>query len=227
MPSIVLECEAILFDMDGTLVDSRALVERMWLRWADRRGVSPEAILAVAHGRRTFEAMQIVAPQFATPAEAAQLDAEEEEEAREHGGETAVPGAASLLAALPPERWAIVTSALADIARRRVAGVGLPVPRVLVGAADVVAGKPDPEGYLRAAEALGFAARRCVIVEDAPPGVQAGRAAGGVVLGILTTYRTLRDCVALLSDLRSIEIETSNASGALRLRITASGRAED
>jgi sugar-phosphatase len=227
MPSIVLECEAILFDMDGTLVDSRALVERMWLRWADRRGVSPEAILAVAHGRRTFEAMQIVAPQFATPAEAAQLDAEEEEEAREHGGETAVPGAASLLAALPPERWAIVTSALADIARRRVAGVGLPVPRVLVGAADVVAGKPDPEGYLRAAEALGFAARRCVIVEDAPAGVQAGRAAGAVVVGILTTYRTLCDCVALLSDLRSIEIETSNASGALRLRITASGRAED
>jgi mannitol-1-/sugar-/sorbitol-6-phosphatase len=227
MRSIVLECEAILFDMDGTLVDSRALVERMWLRWADRRGVSPEAILAVAHGRRTLETMQIVAPQFATPAEAAQLDAEEEEEAREHGGETAVPGAAALLAALPPERWAIVTSALADIARRRVAGVGLPVPRVLVGAADVVAGKPDPEGYLRAAEALGFAARRCVIVEDAPPGVQAGRAAGGVVLGILTTYRTLRDCVALLSDLRSIEIETSNPSGALRVRITASGRAED
>ena len=137
MPSVVLQCDAVLFDMDGTLVDSRALVERMWLRWAERRRVSPEAILAVAHGRRTLETMQIVAPQFATPEEAAQLDAEEEEEAREHGGETAVAGAASLLRALPAARWAIVTSAVGDIARRRVAGVGLPVPHVLVGAADV------------------------------------------------------------------------------------------
>ena len=109
----------------------------MWLRWAVRRGVSPTAILAVAHGRRTLETMQLVAPQFATPEEAAELDAEEEEEAREHGGETAVAGAALLLSALPITRWAIVTSADADIARRRVAGVGLPVPRLLIGAGDV------------------------------------------------------------------------------------------
>ena len=194
---MLLDCDAVLFDMDGTLVDSRALVERMWLRWAERRGVSPDAILAVAHGRRTLETMQIVAPQFATPEEAARLDAEEEEEAREHGGETAVPGAASLLTALPADRWAIVTSAVADIARRRVAGVGLPVPHVLVGAADVTVGKPDPEGYLRAARALGFDPARCVVVEDTPAGVQAGRAAGAQVVGMLTTYPTLDDCVAL------------------------------
>jgi mannitol-1-/sugar-/sorbitol-6-phosphatase len=219
MRPVLLDCDAILFDMDGTLVDSRALVERMWLRWAERRSVSADAILAVAHGRRTLETMQIVAPEFATPEEAAQLDAEEEEEAREHGGETAVPGAASLLHALPRDRWAIVTSAVADIARRRVAGVGLPVPGVLVGAADVARGKPDPEGYQRAATALGFDLRRCVIVEDTPAGVQAGRAAGARVVGILTTYPALEDCVALVSDLTGIEVGASNASGALRLRI--------
>ena len=216
---MLLDCDAILFDMDGTLVDSRALVERMWLRWAERRGVSPDAILAVAHGRRTLETMQIVAPQFATPEEAARLDAEEEEEAREHGGETAVPGAAALLKALPADRWAIVTSAVADIARRRVAGVGLPVPHVLVGAADVTMGKPDPEGYLRAARALGFEAAHCLVVEDTPAGVQAGRAAGARVVGMLTTDPTLGDCVALVSNLRSIDVAVANASGALQLRL--------
>jgi sugar-phosphatase len=224
-PSVVLDCDAVLFDMDGTLVDSRALVERMWLRWAERRGVSPAAILAVAHGRRTLETMQLVAPQFATPEEAAQLDEEEEEEGREHGGETAVPGAASLLEALPVARWAIVTSADADIARRRVAGVGLPVPGLLIGAADVQVGKPDPEGYRRAAYALGFEPGRCVVVEDTPAGVQAGRAAGARVVGMLTTYEELEDCEALVRDLRSIQVAPPNPSGALRLEIAADLRA--
>ena len=216
---MILDCDAVLFDMDGTLVDSRALVERMWLRWAERRGVSPHAILAVAHGRRTLETMQIVAPQFATPDEAAQLDADEEEEARAHGGETAVRGAASLLHAIPPARWAIVTSAVAGIARRRVAGVGLPVPPVLVGAEDVLAGKPDAEGYRRAADALGFSPARCVVVEDTSAGVQAGHAAGARVVGVLTTYPRLDGCVAVVPDLRSIAVVRSESPGALRLRI--------
>jgi mannitol-1-/sugar-/sorbitol-6-phosphatase len=224
MPSVLFDCDAVLFDMDGTLVDSRALVERMWLRWAERRGVSPAAILAVAHGRRTLETMQIVAPQFATPEEAAQLDAEEEEEGREHGGESAIAGAASLLGALPIERWAIVTSADADIARRRVAGVGLPVPRLLIGAADVQVGKPDPEGYRRAAHALGVEPARCVVVEDTPAGVRAGRAAGARVVGMLTTYPSLDDCDALVHDLRSIHVALPNPSGVLRLKIAAAAR---
>ena len=227
MPPVVLDCDAVLFDMDGTLVDSRALVERMWLRWAERRGVSATAILAVAHGRRTLETMQLVAPQFATPEEAAQLDAEEEEEAREHGGETAVAGAASLLHALPAARWAIVTSADAEIARRRVAGVGLPVPRLLIGAADVQIGKPDPEGYRRAAHALGVEPARCVVVEDTPAGVQAGRAAGARVIGMLTTYAALDDCDALVRDLRLIQVAPPNASGVLRLQIAAEGARPD
>ena len=219
MAHVFLDCDAILFDMDGTLVDSARSSSVCGCAGPSGAASSPDAILAVAHGRRTVETMQIVAPQFATPEEAAQLDAEEEEEAREHGGEAAVAGAASLLGKLPADRWAIVTSALADIARRRVAGVGLPVPRVLVGAADVVAGKPHPEGYGRAAHALGFDPARCVVIEDTPAGVQAGRAAGATVVGLLTTYTALDDCVVLVPDLRHVEVLTADASGALRLRV--------
>jgi mannitol-1-/sugar-/sorbitol-6-phosphatase len=218
MPNIALECAAVLFDMDGTLVDSRELVERMWLRWAARRGVTPEAILALAHGRRTLETMQLVAPEFATPEEATRLDEEEEEEARLHGGETAIPGAASLLSGLPPERWAVVTSAVRDIALRRIAAVGLPAPRLLIGATDVKAGKPDPEGYLRAAAALGLGPAECVVVEDTPAGVEAGRRAGATVVGMLTTYATLENCAVCVPDLRAVAVRVDH-SGRLRLHV--------
>jgi sugar-phosphatase len=209
--------------MDGTLVDSRALVERMWLRWAERRGVSAQAILEVAHGRRTLETMQLVAPQFATPEEAAALDQEEEEEARAHGGESAVPGAAALLAGLPADRWAVVTSALRDIARRRIVGVGLPEPRLLIGAADVTRGKPDPEGYLRAAEQLACDPARCVVLEDTPAGVEAGGAAGALVIGVLTTYATLDGCVATVRDLASIEVVARGGHAGVRLALRTPG----
>jgi sugar-phosphatase len=225
LPTLAFDCDAVLFDMDGTLVDSRALVERMWLRWADRRGVSPAAILAVAHGRRTLETMQIVAPQFATLEEAMQLDREEEEEARTHGGETAVPGSAALLATLPSNRWAVVTSAVREIALRRIVGVGLPAPGVLIGAADVTRGKPDPEGYELAAAAVGCDPARCVVIEDTPAGVEAGRAAGAIVIGMLTTYDTLDGCEALVPDLRAIRVGGGSSPG-LRLHVTvAVGRA--
>jgi sugar-phosphatase len=220
MANIVLGCAAVLFDMDGTLVDSRELVERMWLRWAARRHVSPEAILAVAHGRRTLETMQLVAPEFATPEEAARLDEEEEEEARLHGGETAILGAASLLSRLPPERWAVVTSAVRDIALRRIAAVGLPAPRLLIGATDVNAGKPDPEGYRRAAEGLGLRPADCVVVEDTPAGVEAGRRAGAAVVGMLTTYPALENCVVCVRDLRAI---TARVDRSRRLRLHVQG----
>jgi sugar-phosphatase len=209
----VYECDAVLFDMDGTLVDSREIVERMWVRWADEHGLPREAILAVAHGRRTLETIQLIAPQLATPEEAARLDALE---ALEDGGEVPVPGAAALLAALPPHRWAVATSAGRDLARRRIAGVGLPVPDVLIGADMVVSGKPDPEGYRQAAAALGVAPERCVVFEDTPAGVQAGRAAGAVVIGLLTTYTTLTGCDALVRDLAAVRAEVT-PGGRIRL----------
>jgi sugar-phosphatase len=215
--SLVFDCDAVLFDMDGTLADSRALVEMMWLRWAERRGVSPETILAVAHGRPTFDTMRLVAPDIATPGEAAALDAEE---AAEEGGEIQVPGAAALLAALPSDRWAVVTSAFHSIARDRLARVGLPVPRVLLGADDVRRGKPDAEGYLEAARRLGVSADRSVVFEDTQPGVDAGRAAGARVIGLRTTYPSLDDCDVLVTDLREVGVAPAMDGWAIRIVVT-------
>jgi sugar-phosphatase len=212
----IVDCDAVLFDMDGTLVDSREIVERLWLRWAAEHGLSADAILAVAHGRRTLETMQLVAPHLATPEEAARLDALE---AHEEGHETAVPGAAALLSALPPDRWAVVTSAGRKLAAARLAGVGLPVPRVLVGADDVVRGKPSPEGYLRAAGLFGVAPERCVVMEDTPAGAQAGRAAGARVIGLRTTFPSVDGCDFLVRDLRAIRVADTLSAAPIRLMI--------
>ncbi len=217
MSGASFDVQAVLFDMDGTLVDSRAIVERMWLLWAAQHNLDPKAILAVAHGRRTLETMQLVAPDLATLDEAARLDALEEQQ---EGGETAVPGAAELLLALPSDRWAVVTSAPYHLARRRIAGVGLPLPRVLVGAYDVKMGKPDPEGYVLAARQLGVDVSRTIVFEDTPPGVAAGRAAGARVIGMTTTHRTLDHCDALVADLRGIRVD-HGADGTFLLTVPA------
>jgi sugar-phosphatase len=201
MTSTNFDCDAVLFDMDGTIVDSRQIVERTWIRWATEHAIPVQTALAQAHGRRTLETMRLLAPHLATEAEAARLDAEE---AEEDGGETAIAGAYDLLSALPAARWAVVTSAGRALALRRIAGVGLPVPRVLVGADDVAVGKPSPEGYLRAAERLGVEANRCVVFEDTPAGAEAGRAAGARVIGLATTFATVPHCDLLVRDLRDV-----------------------
>jgi sugar-phosphatase len=216
MSATVFDCDAVLFDMDGTLVDSRHIVERMWILWATEHGLSVEAALALAHGRRTLETMELLAPHLATPEEAARLDALE---AEQDGGETAMPGASRLLSALPAHRWAVVTSAARVLAWRRIGSVGLPSPPVLVGADDVVVGKPSPEGYLQAAARLGVDARRCVVIEDTPAGVEAGRSAGAKVIGLETTYPTLSHCEALVSDLRAVRTEAPAGGWAIRLVI--------
>ncbi len=218
MTQTILDCDALLFDMDGTLVDSRQIVEATWLSWAAEHALSAEAVLAVAHGRRTLETMQLVAPHLATPDEAARLDARE---AELEGHETPIAGAAALLAALPPERWAVVTSAGHRLARSRLAAVGLPAPRVLVGADDVARGKPAPDGYLQAALALGASPARCVVFEDAPAGAQAGRAAGATVVGLCTTFATVDGCDYLVGDLRGVRAAPrGRGSTALRLFLT-------
>ncbi len=216
MNSTVFDCDAVLFDMDGTIVDSRHIVERMWVVWATEHGLSVDAALALAHGRRTLETMELIAPHLATPEEAARLDALE---AEQEGGEIAIPGASDLLSALPASRWAVVTSAGRALALRRMASVGLPSPLVLVGADDVVAGKPSPEGYLQAAERLGAEAWRCVVIEDTPAGAEAGRSAGARVIGLATTFTTLPHCDVLVSDLRAVRAEAPADGWAIRLVI--------
>jgi sugar-phosphatase len=216
MPETAFECDAVLFDMDGTLVDSRQLVERMWLRWADEHGLPHALVLAHAHGRRTLDTMRLIAPDLASPEEAARLDALESVEEQQGGGVVAVPGAAALLACLPASRWAVVTSAAHDLALSRIASVGLPTPSVLIGAENVRRGKPAPDGYATAALRLGIPPERAIVIEDTPPGVEAGRAAGARVIGLQITYPSLDGCEIVVPDLRAIRV-TPAVEGAIRL----------
>ena len=217
---VVIECDALLIDMDGTLVDSTAVVERHWGAWAARHAINLADVLRVSHGRPTIETLRLVAPHLATVEEAAQLDAGE---AGDSDGLRSVGGAQELLASLPPDRWAIVTSAGRALATRRLQAASLPVPDVLVTPDDVPFGKPSPMGYLEAARLLGAALARSIVIEDAPVGVQAGRAAGAIVIGVTTTFPTLPDCDYLVPDLRSIRIVESTSSG-LRVEVNGGAR---
>lgn len=181
-----LVCEAVLFDLDGTLVDSAEIIERLWGEWAARHSLNVRDILAISHGRPAEETMRLVAPHLPNLKEeaAARLRAEEQHS----DGLRAISGAKRLLNSLPPNRWAIVTSCTQKLAEVRLRTVGLPVPAVVISQESVPLGKPHPDGYLEAARILGWAPRNCLVVEDAPVGVEAGRAAGMRVLGVTTTF---------------------------------------
>lgn len=183
---VEIHCAAVLFDLDGVLVDSRAVIERIWRAWAERHHVDADHLLSIAHGRRTRETLQEVAPQLAVDAEVDWLDSAE---VRDVAGLVEVPGARRLLASLPTDAWAIVTSCHLLLAERRLRAAGIPFPDVIVTSENVSAGKPAPEGYLLGAKRLGRAPDQCVVFEDAPPGVAAGRAAGARVVGVSTTHR--------------------------------------
>jgi sugar-phosphatase len=176
---------AICFDMDGTLVDSTVVVERHWRRFADRHGLDAESFLGQVHGIRTSDAIATVAPWLDARAEAERLDAGEADDV---DGLRPVPGAGRLLAALPDDAWAVVTSAGRTLARARLQAAGLPVPRILVCSEDTPAGKPAPDCYLAAARRLQAIPGDCLVVEDVPAGIEAARAAGMPVVGITTTH---------------------------------------
>lgn len=181
-----LACDAVLFDLDGTLVDSAKVVERLWAEWAARHSLNVDDILAISHGRRAEDTMRLVAPHLKTLKEEAAARLREEELQSE--GLVAVAGAETLLSHIPQTRWAIVTSCTRTLAEARLRCVGLPVPAVVISQESVPLGKPHPDGYLEAARILGWTPRNCLVVEDSPIGVEAGRAAGMRVLGVTTTY---------------------------------------
>jgi sugar-phosphatase len=213
-PVALVTCDAVLFDMDGTLVDSTAVVERQWARWAARRGIDVAAILAVSHGRPTLETLALVAPHWATPEEAEAID---DEEAGESDGIGPVAGARALASALPAGRWGVVTSAGRALARSRLAAAGLPIPAVLITPEDAWPGKPDPAGYLEAAKRLSVRPDRCVVFEDAPVGVQAGLAAGATVIGMTTTFSRLEGCAYRVGDFSEIRLVLAGPSLCLEL----------
>jgi len=171
--------------MDGTLVDSTKAVVAQWGRWAARHGIPLADILAISHGVQALDTMRKLAPHIASEAEAERFTREEESH---EDGVVAVSGALAFVAQLPPERWAVVTSAPRSLAFMRLAAAGFPRPRLLIAPDDVARGKPDPLPYLTAAARLGVAARDCLVVEDAPAGIASAVAAGTQVVGITTTY---------------------------------------
>jgi sugar-phosphatase len=181
----MLRAKAILFDIDGTLVDSTPVVERSWRTWAQEYDVDAEDVMRVCHGRRTEDTVaEFVAPQQLAVA-VARVQALE---LADFDGVTALPGARQLIEGLPRQRWAAVTSGERALMTARLEAARLPIPETMICAEDVAVGKPSPEGYLQAAAALGFDAGRCVVVEDAPAGIAAGRAAGARVLAVTTTH---------------------------------------
>ena len=176
-------CSAVLFDLDGVLVDSAAYVERQWRQWAHTRGLEAEPFLRVCHGRRALETIRLAAPELDAEAEVAALVREEPPEEIQP-----LEGAAGLLATLPAGSWAVATSGTRATATARLRQAGLPQPSVLVCAEDVVQGKPSPDPYLEAAARLGVTPSACVVIEDAPAGIEAARAAGMTVIGLTTTH---------------------------------------
>jgi mannitol-1-/sugar-/sorbitol-6-phosphatase len=178
-----LPCRAVLFDLDGVLVESRASVERQWALWADEHGADMDRIRELMHGVRGAEVVAAVAPGLDAEAEAALID---RAQSVDLDGVFALEGAVELVDAVP--RWTVVTSGRHELASARLRHAGFEVPESIVCAEDVARGKPEPDGYLLAASRLGVAPADCVVIEDAPPGVAAARAAGIRVVGVTTTH---------------------------------------
>jgi sugar-phosphatase len=204
---VQIRCKGILFDMDGILISSIGSVERSWTRWAEMRGIDPALARKTAHGRRAIETVAKLRPDLDREAE---LKVIENIEAEDNEGLTVLPGVLALLAALPPGRWTVVTSATERLARVRMAAGGIPVPERLVTAEHVTRGKPHPEPFLTAAALLGVAPADCVVFEDSSSGAQAGRTAGCTV--VATTFsvsiESLDAAHYVVRDLTGIRVES-------------------
>ncbi|MFG1871688.1 HAD-IA family hydrolase [Micromonospora arborensis] len=190
-----------LFDIDGTLIDTRLVVADAWRDVAARFGADANAILLTCHGRRDEDVVAEFFPRHVRAAVVDRIAAVEQDRAAEV---SAMAGARQLLASLPQGTWAAVTSGSRRLMTARLRGAGLPVPEVLITADDVRFGKPHPEGYLAAAALLGAEIERSVVVEDSPAGVAAGRAAGAFVVGLTTNPSVLPEANVVVSSLAHV-----------------------
>jgi len=181
---VEVQTRGILFDLDGVLVDSTPAVARCWSRWAVQYGFNAEEVVRQAHGRPSIMTLRELMPDGDYEEENRKM---EEWEIADTDGVVPLPGVLEILRALPTDQWAIVTSCTPDLAEVRIRVAGLPRPRKLVTSGDVKRFKPEPDPYLKGAELLGLAAKDCVVVEDAPAGIRAGRAADSRVLALRTT----------------------------------------
>jgi mannitol-1-/sugar-/sorbitol-6-phosphatase len=181
-----VRCSALLFDLDGVLINSTPAVARVWHRWAVEHGFDPEEVVPRAHGRPSLTTVREYLPNADHEAENREVERREIEDLE---GVIPLPGALDLLAGLPPDRWTIVTSCTRKLAEVRIKAAGLPVPRRFISSNDITKGKPHPEPYLKGAAVLGFPATDCVVFEDVPAGVKAGKGAGARVIAFTTTVQ--------------------------------------
>jgi sugar-phosphatase len=210
-----VSAQALLFDLDGVLINSIPAVERVWSRWAEERGFDVQEVLHRAHGRPSIETLRYLLPEADHEAENRLV---EQAEIADVADIVPLPGVTELLAALPRDRWAIVTSCTRPLAEVRIRAAGLPTPGLFITANDITRGKPDPEPYRKGAMGLGFAPEECIVVEDALAGIASGRNAGARVIAFTTTASIadlvaakpdwiLRDCSAIRLDAMDRELK--------------------
>jgi len=207
---IDFRCAAILFDLDGVLIDSTDSVDRQWRAWAREKGIGEEKVVSIAHGVRTIDVIRAIAPHLDAEAEVRGL---ESREADDQVDVAVMPGAAELIGAIPDGRWCVVTSGTRPLASARLRFGGLPVPKILVTADDVLHGKPHPEPYLRGAELLGVKPAECLVIEDAPAGIRSAHAGGMKVIALTSTYPAskLSEADAVVEKLMRIQIGPDGA----------------
>ncbi|MFZ0808682.1 MAG: HAD family hydrolase [Candidatus Sulfotelmatobacter sp.] len=214
-----ISCAALLFDLDGVLIDSTPAVARVWGRWAVAHGFNPDEVVANAHGRPSIATIREYLPDSDYEAENLIVESGELEDL---DGVVPLPGAVELLARLPENRWTIVTSCTRALAEVRIRAAGLPLPATMVTSTDIMHGKPDPEPFLKGAAKLGFGAADCIVVEDAPAGIRSGKAAGAKVIAVKTTAAepVLRAAGAdwIVSDCSHVQLVSSKGAVRLELR---------
>src|SRR5438270_1664624 len=181
-----IHCAALLFDLDGVHINSTPAVARVWSGWAIEHGFDPEEVVARAHGRPSLTTIRDYLPSANHELENREVERREIEDLE---GVIPLPGALDLLDSLPPDRWTIVTSCTRALAEVRIRAARLPLPKRMITSNDITHGKPNPEPYLKGAALLGFPAPECIVVEDVPAGVRAGKAAGARVIGFKTTVQ--------------------------------------
>jgi sugar-phosphatase len=215
---LLFNCSAVLFDLDGVLVDSTRSVERQYRRWSGENGLDPAKVLQISHGVRAVEVVRAMAPHLNAEEETRKI---EQWEANDHDGVRVMPGAAELVNALPLDRWCVVTSGTRKLATTRLTWAGIPIPHVFVTADDVSKGKPDPAPYLMGASLLGFPAQRCLVIEDAPAGIKSAHAGGMKVIALSSTFPQdkLREADAIVSRLAQIQTSVTRWD---EIRITVS-----
>ncbi|MGW7646046.1 HAD-IA family hydrolase [Streptomyces bobili] len=214
----VLTARALLLDMDGTLVNSDAVVERVWRRWADRHGLDGDDVMKVVHGRQGYASMAVLLPHRPMEQNLADNARMLAEETADLDGVVPVPGAPAFLASLCDVPHALVTSADAPLSTARMAAAGLALPEIRVTAESVGASKPDPEGFLKGAAELGVAPADCVVFEDSGAGIAAGRAAGMRVVGVGPRAAAHRPDV-VVGDLTAVRVEA--AGDVVRIHVTS------